>query len=99
MNIKVAGPYLAGFMSHIKSALSENGIGSYSRYAGAFVTVSVVGWVTYLVLKTHALPDLGGATAFLAGGNAAYATNQAKKVAEAIKGSIPTDPGDPKSSQ
>lgn len=82
----------SSMFGHVKEALSENGVGSYSRYAGAAVTLSVIGWVSYIVAKTHALPDLGGAATLLAGGNAAYATNQAKKVAEAIKGAKPVDP-------
>jgi hypothetical protein len=34
------------------------------------LTAAVIGWVTYLVIKTHALPDLQG-PAFLLGGSGA----------------------------
>lgn len=74
---------------HIKEALSEDGVGSYSRYAGAFSVIIAALWVSYVVLKTAHLPDMGGVATWVATGNSAYAANQAKKVASAIKG-VPT---------
>jgi hypothetical protein len=72
--------------AHLREALSEDGVGSYSRYAGAFSVVIAAVWVSYVVFKTHALPDLGGAATWVATGNSAYAAGQAKRVAAAIKG-------------
>lgn len=73
-------------MSHLKEALSEDGQGSYSRYCGAASVVASIAWVTYLVFKNHALPDLGGVAGFIASGNAAYAANQAKNAVNKIRG-------------
>jgi hypothetical protein len=80
---------------HIKEALSEDGVGSYSRYAGAFSIVIASFWITYLVIRTGHLPDLGGAATWVATGQSAYAANQAKKVASAIKGAPTRDAAAP----
>jgi hypothetical protein len=72
--------------AHLREALSEDGIGSYSRYAGAFSIFVGAFWVTYIVLKTGHIPDLGGVATWVASGQSPYAANQAKKVASAIKG-------------
>jgi len=73
---------------YIREALSENDKGSYSRLSGLIAVVSSVGWVTYVVIKTKALPDFGGVTVFITGANAAYAANQAKHVVSVMKGSV-----------
>lgn len=60
----------------------ENGQGSLGRVAtGAMVTFAL-GWVTYLVLRNHALPDLGGLSLFVA---AIYGTNKAATFISEIK--------------
>lgn len=63
-------------MKHfIKSVLSESdGTGSWSRVSCAIQLVAVIVWVSYLVVKTHVLPDLGSATIFC---TAAYLGNKA----------------------
>lgn len=82
----------------IREVLSEDGVGSYSRYLGFWTAVFVFGWVTYIVIHNHKLPeDMTGPTTFLVGGQSAYAANQAKKVAAAVAGTkspAPTPPGD-----
>lgn len=90
---------LAGFYNmfpaHLREALSEDGVGSYSRYAGAFSIVVAAIWVTYVVVKTGHLPDLGGVATWVTSGQAPYAANQAKKVASAIKGNDTRDSAAP----
>lgn len=70
----------------LHQSMSENGEGSFSRITGAAVVLATLGWVTYIVIKTSALPNLTDASIFLASGSSAYAVNQAKHVAAAIKG-------------
>lgn len=51
-----------------KSVFSEaDGTGSWSRVQSAIALVAVLSWVTYLVIKTKALPDLTSATIFVSG--------------------------------
>lgn len=69
----------------LREVLSEDGVGSYSRFSGFFIIVATVCWVTFLVIKNHAFPDMTGATAFIAGGQAQYVANQAKRVVAAAK--------------
>lgn len=83
------------FPTHLREALSEDGVGSYSRYAGAFSIVVAAMWVTYVVVKTGHLPDLGGVATWVTSGQAPYAANQAKKVASAIKGNPTRDSAAP----
>lgn len=66
----------------LKKALSEqDGTPSMSRYTAFIVTAATIGWVTYLVAHTGALPDLTSASLFIAGGHGGYVAN---KVSEAI---------------
>lgn len=87
---------LKNFMPPLKEVLSENGVGSYSRYVGFLIVVSTIFWITYLVLHTKTLPDLVGPTLWVtgaAGGH--YAINQGKSVVAAWKGTPQQQPGDP----
>jgi hypothetical protein len=71
----------------LKEALTENGKGSYSRFTGAAIVFATLGWITYLVIRNKALPDLGGATMFISvGAGTHYAINQVKAVAQAMRG-------------
>jgi hypothetical protein len=70
-----------------REVLSENGTGSASRVLAALVVVTTLFWVTYLVIRNHALPDLAGPSLFIgAGTSATYGLNQAKSIIGAIKG-------------
>jgi len=78
-------------MPPLKEILSEDGIGSYSRYLGFWTAIFVFGWVTYVVIHSHALPpDLTGPGTFLVAGQSAYAANQAKSAAKALKPNVPS---------
>lgn len=73
----------------LREVLSENGVGSYSRYTGFLIIAFTLGWTTYLVIKNHAFPDMTGPTLFISGGaGSQYAINQIKNVAAAAKSGI-----------
>lgn len=69
---------LAGVFQFLKQSLSEpQGDASFSRISAGIIISFVLMWVTYLVFKTHAMPDLAGPTLFLTGGaTATYGTNK-----------------------
>lgn len=76
-----------------KEVLSENGVGSYSRIASCIITLFTCGWITYLVIVTRALPDLGGATLFVSGGvGVHYGVNKMQGIAGALKKDSPQQP-------
>lgn len=69
---------LTGIISHLKAAFSEDGgKPSFSRYVAGVIVGSTIFWVTYLVLTTHAMPDLAGPTLFMtSGASATYGANK-----------------------
>jgi hypothetical protein len=81
---------------HFKQALSEDGVGSFSRYAGAYGIVVASLWVFYAIVKAGGhIPDLSGVALWVTSTSAPYGANQAKKVAAAIKGSPTKDTATP----
>ncbi len=49
----------------LKQLFSESGEASFSR-TGSFMALALAcGWVSYIVWKTHALPNLQGLTMFI----------------------------------
>lgn len=79
-------------LNFIKKALSEqDGTPSMSRYTAFLVTVSVIGWVTFVVIHTGVLPDLTSSALFLAGGHSGYVANKVSDFAGG--GSVPPIPG------
>lgn len=77
---------------HWKQALSENGEGSFTRYACLFILINAAGWVWFSMFKSHVLPDFNGLTLFVSSClGVLYGTNQAKNVVAAWKGG--PDPG------
>lgn len=55
----------------------DDGNGSYSRVVGFLSFLVAGGWVTHVVLHTHALPDNMGVTSvFLSAGNGPYLVNK-----------------------
>lgn len=80
----------------LKEVLSENGVGSFSRYSCFVVVVAATVWVSFLVFKNKALPDLSGLSLYVTGLVAAlYGINQAKAVVSAIKGNATDTPNPP----
>jgi hypothetical protein len=76
---------LFGFL---RSVFSEaDGTGSWSRIGSLLIVLATLGWVTHVVWRTHSIPDLGGATAFLtAGAGTMYGTNKLGSIMSAITG-------------
>jgi hypothetical protein len=74
-------------LNFLKSVFSEEGEGSYSRVSAGCIVLATLGWVTHVVWKTHQIPDLTGATAFLTSGTfASYGVNKASSIIDSIKG-------------
>lgn len=72
----------------LRSVLSEpDGTGSWSRCGSLLIVLCTLGWITHVVWRTHAIPDLGGATAFMTtGAGTMYATNKASSIVSAFTG-------------
>ncbi len=76
-------------MSFLREVFSEDGQGSYSRLAAGAIVLSVLSWVTYLVFKNHAIPDLTGPSWFLVTGTGIhYGTNKAPDIMAAFRNKL-----------
>lgn len=74
----------SGLFKIVKEGFSEpNGSGSFGRLGAGAIVFSTLVWVTYVVLKTHVIPDLSGPSLFLSTGTSA--TYGANKLATALK--------------
>jgi hypothetical protein len=70
-------------LAFLKKAFSEaNGSASATRVLAGTVVMATLSWVTYIVLRTHALPDLSGASLFVGSGFSGYGMN---KIANAVE--------------
>lgn len=79
----VLGQHSKSIVSTFKEALSEkNGTMSFGRASACAIVLCTLGWVTFVVAKTHTIPDLASPTLFLTSGTAA--TYGANKVAGAM---------------
>ena len=68
----------------LKSTFSEpDGTGSASRVLAGSTVASCLVWISYIVIRTHTIPDLGGASLFVTSGFSGYGVN---KLSMAIKG-------------
>lgn len=70
--------------SAIREIFSEpgpDGTLSWGRVASAVSLVAAISWVTHIVIKTHTLPALDGATGFIVG---PYASNKIATAAQAF---------------
>ena len=75
---------LKGITAFLKGAISEStGEPSFGRLSAAGIIVGTLFWVTFVVLKTHAIPDLSGPSLFLSSGTGA--TYGANKLAGVFK--------------
>jgi hypothetical protein len=64
-------------LGFIKSTFSEaDGSGSASRVLSGMVVLSTIVWVSYLVIKTTALPDLTSAAIYVGAGFSGYGVNK-----------------------
>ncbi len=79
--------YFESFLAFIKSVFSDAGQGSSSRVLSGAVVFATLGWVSYVVLKTKTIPDLGGPSMFMASAvGVLYGTNKASEVVAAFRG-------------
>lgn len=78
--------FIKAALAFLKSVFSEDGQGSYSRFASGAIVFSTLGWITYLVIKHGALPDLSGPALFIGAGSAVYGVNKAEAIVGALKG-------------
>lgn len=63
--------------AYLKSTFSEpDGTGSASRFLAGGGVLSAIVWVSYIVFKTHTLPDLTGASLWLGASFSAYGMNK-----------------------
>jgi hypothetical protein len=70
-------------VAFLKSTFSEaDGSASASRVLAGSTVLATIGWITYLVVRTHVLPDLSGAAMFITAGGSLYGVN---KLSGAIK--------------
>lgn len=77
-------------LSFLGKALAEqDGTPSTSRLTAFLVTIAAIGWITFVVIHTGALPDLTSASIFIAGGHGGYAANKLSEVLGA-KNASPT---------
>lgn len=82
-------------LQFLRGVFSEpDGSPSYSRLTSGAITIFTCAWVTHVVLKTHAIPDLGGPTTFIAGGTGVqYGLNKVSTAITKFSGnSNPTPP-------
>jgi hypothetical protein len=64
-------------LTFLKSTFSEpDGTGSATRVLGGAVVASTIIWVSYLVIKTHTLPDLTSPSLFVGAGFSGYGMNK-----------------------
>ena len=52
-------------MRFISQLLSESGEASYGRSASFLALLMAIGWISFIVWKTHELPHLEGLTVFI----------------------------------
>jgi len=52
-------------MRFISQLLSESGEASYGRTASLMALLVAIGWISFIVWKTHDLPHLEGITVFI----------------------------------
>ncbi len=71
---------MTNFLSQL---FSESGAASFSRLGSFVALLSACGWVSYIVLKTHALPGLDGLTFFIA---SLYGLGKAGETAQRLLG-------------
>ena len=77
-------------VTFLHEALTEDGKGSCSRLMSFTMVMSAIVWVTYLIIRTKALPDLGGPTMWASGGALHYGVNKASEIVGAIRGTSPS---------
>lgn len=73
-------------LAFFREVFSEDGQGSFSRVIQGVIVLATCSWVTYVVIRTRAIPDLSGASLFIGTGAAHYGINKMASIVEAFKG-------------
>lgn len=68
--------------SFFREVLSDDGVGSFGRTGSMISLLAAIGWVTFLVIKTHMIPSLEGPIAFL---SAPYLITKASSTITGLK--------------
>lgn len=86
-------PIIQKLVAFLKEVFSEDGQGSFSRVASGFIVLATCGWVTYVVARTHSIPDLAGPSGFIGVGSVGhYATNKLPDIVSAFRGHPQVNP-------
>lgn len=72
-------------VAFFKEVFSEDGRGSFSRVIQGFIVVMTCLWVTYVVLRTRAIPDLSGCALFIGTGAIHYGVGKMAGIVSAFK--------------
>lgn len=75
-----------GKFEYLKDLFSEKSTASFGRVGAGVALVSTIGWVSWVVYKTNALPELGGVSLFI---GTLYGLSKAGSVAQAFSGQEP----------
>lgn len=68
-------------ITFLKSTFSEpDGTGSASRVLALVAILSNIVWVSFVVIKTHAMPDLSGSAMYIGASFSGYAANKISTV-------------------
>jgi len=79
-------------LNYLMSVFSEaDGTGSATRVLAGLTVLATLIWVTFIVIKNHDLPDLGGASMFISAAFSGYAINKVEKIV-AAKNDSKVDP-------
>ena len=78
-----------GKVTFLKDLFSESSTASFGRVGAGVALVSSIGWVSWVVYKSNAIPDLGGVSLFI---GTLYGLSKAGSVAQAFGGKNETPP-------
>jgi hypothetical protein len=76
---------LQKLVAFFKEVFSEDGRGSFSRVIQGFIVLMTCSWVTYVVLRTRAIPDLTSPATFIGAGSLHYVANKIPSMISAFK--------------
>ena len=72
-----------GKFPYLKDLFSESSTASFGRVGAGIALIASIGWVSWAVYKTNAIPDLGGVSLFI---GTLYGLSAAKSAAKAFSG-------------
>ena len=72
-----------GKFEFLKDLFSESSTASFGRVGAGVALLSSIGWVSWTVYKTNAIPDLGGVSLFI---GTLYGISKTGSVAQSFSG-------------